>query len=68
MANHRLSNTNQAKKQLQQLRQFCREPRWSQDTELRSFLQEAEVLVRRQLGSRFSDNWNSGLVPGSPLR
>ena len=48
MANQQLGNTDEAKQQLQLLRQLILEPRWSKDAELQSFLQEAEALIESE--------------------
>ncbi len=45
MTNQQLGNTDRASEQLQQVRQLSQEPRWSSNTELRGFLQEAEALI-----------------------
>ena len=45
MANQQLGNTDQARAQLQQVRQISGEPRWSNNTELQGFLQEAAALI-----------------------
>ena len=45
MTNQQLGKTDQANEQLQRPRQLSQEPRWSTDTDLQSFVKEAEALI-----------------------
>ena len=52
MAHHRLGHTDEARKQLDRLRDLLQQDRWKNDADSQAFLREAEQLI----GSPMEEN------------